>query len=169
MGPVPSDLVEFPVINYFKFRNKGNLSDTDLSQSFISRYERYYRKDPRSFFIENFKSKLHNINWSEDITRGPFFHSTAKLSTPYRPLSPILQRAKYRPVLNMITHQYQHKDFKGQDSKSVVCFIHGYAENTFIFHELSYFRLFSRIFNSNILTLELPYHFHRQPEDSPFS
>ncbi|MFX0207847.1 MAG: hypothetical protein ACFFDT_17800, partial [Candidatus Hodarchaeota archaeon] len=88
--------------------------------------------------------------------------------SPYRPLSPILQEPKYHPVLNIVTHQYRHKD-NDTDSKTVVLFIHGYAETTFFFHELSYFRILQRIFQSNILTLELPYHFHRQPKDSPFS
>ncbi|MFX0207848.1 MAG: hypothetical protein ACFFDT_17805, partial [Candidatus Hodarchaeota archaeon] len=65
MGPiVPSDLVEYPIINYYKFRNRGKVTDTDLSQSFISIYGRYYQKNPRNFFIESFKPKISEINWS---------------------------------------------------------------------------------------------------------
>ncbi len=143
--------------------------DIDLSQSFISIYRRYYQKNPRDFFIKNFKPKFHEIKWSQSISRGSFSHSAAKFSSPYQPLSPILQETKYHPVLKMITHQYRHKDFDGQNSKSVVLFIHGYAESTFFFHEISYFRILQNIFQSNILTFELPYHFHRQPNDSPFS
>ena len=161
--------MEYPIINYFKFRNSGKLTDTNIDKSFISKYGRYYRKDPRTFFIGDFKPKYHEIKWNKSISRGPFLHSISQIPSPYQPLSPILQKTKYDPVLNMITHQYRHRDFDDQNSKSVVLFIHGYAENTFTFHELSYFRLFHRIFNSNILTLELPYHFNRQPKDSPFS
>ena len=131
---------------------------------------RYYRKDPRKFFLENFKPKSYDIRWGKPFLRSSFFQSTGQLTSPYQPLSPILNETKYHPVLRMVTHQYQHKNLdEKEDKKSVVLHLHGYAENTFFFHELSYFRLFHRIFNSNILTLELPYHFHRQPKDSPFS
>ncbi|MFX1284152.1 MAG: hypothetical protein ACFFB5_10875 [Promethearchaeota archaeon] len=167
---VPSDLVEYPIISYFKFRNKGKLIDQELSHSFISTYGRFYRKDPRNFFIKDFKSSLHDIKWGKSISRGPFLHSIAKFRSPYHPLSPILKETKYHPVLNMITHQYRYKDSdEKEDKKSAVLHLHGYAENTFFFHELSYFRLFRHFFNCNIFTLELPYHFHRQPIDSPFS
>ncbi len=158
------------MINYFKYRNKGKLKDTALSQSLISPYTRFFRKNPRNFFIENFKKQPLNIKWGKPSTRGRFFRSTGQLTSPYQPLSPILEDTKYQPVLRMVTHKYQHKDFNGRNEpKSAILFIHGYAENTFFFHEISYFRIFYQIFKNNIFSLELPHHFSRQPRDSPFS
>ena len=167
---VPSDLLEYPIINYFKYRNKGKLSDEALSPTLISPYTRYYRKNPRVFFNKNFKKQLLDMKWSKPYVRGPFFRSTGQIISPYQPLSSILQESKYHPVLHLITHKYQHKDVDGKkDPHAAILFIHGYAENTFFFHENSYFRLFHRIFQSDIFSFELPYHFHRQPSDSPFS
>ncbi|UCE12645.1 MAG: hypothetical protein JSV04_10680, partial [Candidatus Heimdallarchaeota archaeon] len=64
-------------------------------------------------------------------------------------------------------HHYIQDGKEG--SRCVVLFIHGYAETTFFFHELSYFRLLRKILGADIFSLELPYHFKRQPTDSPFS
>jgi esterase/lipase len=164
---VPSDLVEYPIINYFKFRNKGKIRDEDLSHSFISLYTKYYRKDPRKFFLEKFKPKLIKVNWSKSVTCGKFIRSTGQTRSSYRPLSPLFQDQKYFPVSRMLTYRYTFDD--GKESTCAVLFIHGYAETTFFFHELSYFRIMRRIFKGDIFTLELPYHFHRQPTDSPFS
>jgi hypothetical protein len=164
---VPSDLVEYPIINYFKYRNRGKIIDKDLSQSFISVYTKYYRKDPRKIFLENFRSKLISIKWSKPVSRGKIIQSIGHTSSSYQPLSPVFQDHKYYPVSRIFTHRYTFDD--GKESTCAVLFIHGYAETTFFFHELSYFRIMRRNFKGDIFTLELPYHFHRQPTDSPFS
>ncbi|MFW9904756.1 MAG: hypothetical protein ACFFFH_10520 [Candidatus Thorarchaeota archaeon] len=164
---VPSDLVEYPIINYFKFRNRGKIIDKDLSHSLISVYTKYYRKDPRKFFLENFKLKTISIKWSKPIPHRKFVQSTGQTKSSYKPLSPLFQDHKYFPVSHMLTHRYTFDD--GQESTCAVLFIHGYAETTFFFHELSYFRIMRQIFKSDIFSMELPYHFHRQPTDSPFS
>ncbi|MFX1516466.1 MAG: hypothetical protein ACFFC6_09155 [Promethearchaeota archaeon] len=166
MPIVPSDLVEYPIINYFKYRNRGKIRDNELTQAFVSVYTQYYRKNPRNFFLENFNLQSININWSEPISRGKFQHSIGHTTSSYQPLSPLFQDDKYHPVSRMLTHRYTLKNDK---STNVVLFIHGYAETTFVFHELSYFRIMKRILQGDIFTLELPYHFHRQPTDSPFS
>ncbi|MFX1506266.1 MAG: hypothetical protein ACFFDC_09130 [Promethearchaeota archaeon] len=164
---VPSDLVEYLIINYFKFRNKGKIIDKDISYSFISTYNKYYRRDPRKFFLENFKPKSININWSKPISHGKFIQSIGQTISSYQPLSPLFQDRKYFPVSRLLTHHYSFDD--GKESTCAVLFIHGYAETTFFFHELSYFRIMRQIFKGEIFTLELPYHFNRQPIDSPFS
>lgn len=168
MGPfVPSDLIEYTIINYFKHRNKGDLIDIDLSSTMITNYMHYYRKDPRKFFIENLDKKL-DMKWSNPIPRGVFFRATGQTTSKFQPLSPILQDNKYDPVSHLLAHHYTNRDGK-KESRCAVLFIHGYAETTFFFHELSYFRFLQQIFEAEIFTLELPYHFHRQPTDSPFS
>ncbi|UCG01250.1 MAG: hypothetical protein JSW11_16740 [Candidatus Heimdallarchaeota archaeon] len=166
---VPSDLIEYPIINYFKYRNKGKIKDKDLSSSFISEYTQYYRKDPRDFFLENFKPKTFDIKWNNPVFRGKFHRSTGQLLSPFQPLSSILQEQKYYPNLNMVAHHYKSKNINSTNKQTVVLFIHGYAETTFIFHEVSYFKFFNKIFHSDVFALELPYHFNRQPKDSPFS
>lgn len=169
MGPlVPSDLVEYPIINYFKYRNKGKLEDKDLSPSLISVYTKYYLKDPRKFFLKDFKPQSINIEWSKPVPRSKFLRSTGQLTSPFQALSPILQDSKFGPVSRMLAHHYTD-EYGKKGSKCAVLFIHGYAETTFFFHELTYFRFLRRIFEGDIFTLELPYHFHRQPTDSPFS
>ena len=164
---VPSDLVEYPIINYFKFRNKGKIEDKDLSHSFISIYKKYFRKDPRRFFLEKFKLKPISLNWSKPVPRGKFIQYIGQTTSSYQPLSPLFQDHKYYPVSQMLTHRYAFDEEK--ESTCAVLFIHGYAETTFFFHELSYFRIMRQVFKGDIFTLELPYHFHRQPTDSPFS
>lgn len=166
MPIVPSDLVEYPIINYFKYRNRGKLRDQELIQSFLSVYTQYYRQNPRNFFLENFNCHSINIKWNKSIPRGKFLQSTGQTTSSYRPLTPLFQDNKYHPVSRMLTHHYTIEDAK---STSAVLFIHGYAETTFFFHELSYFRIMRRILQGDIFTLELPYHIHRQPTDSPFS
>ncbi|MFX0124445.1 MAG: hypothetical protein ACFFAE_12455 [Candidatus Hodarchaeota archaeon] len=163
---VPSDLVEYPIINYFKYRNKGKIKDKDLSSSLISAYTKYYRRDPRSFFLEKFKPYSIDIKWNRPVSLGKFLRFTGQLPSPFRPLSLILNEEKYHPNLRIITHHYK---IKNGANKSAILFIHGYAETTFSFHEMSYFRLFNQIFHTDIFALELPYHLHRQPNDSPFS
>jgi len=167
---VPTDLLEFPAINYFKYRNRGEVNDFNISKEFIKTYTPYYGKDPRKFFHLNSSSNIPETNWTKEKERGSFIHSTGYSQTLYKPLSPILQSKKFNPVLRMITQKYQPKNHNGKErNDTVVLFVHGFAENTFKLHEQSYFRIFSHIFKSDIIALELPYHFQRQPTDSPFS
>ncbi len=167
---VPSDLVEYPIINYLKYRNKGKIKDEDLSSSLISRYTQYYRRDPRDFFLEDFKADSFDIKWNKPVSVGRFLRFSGQIPSPFRPLSLILQQQKYHRNLRMIAYHYRvKKNRNSKNKKTVVLFIHGFAETTFSLHEMSYFRLFDQIFHSDIFAFELPYHFHRQPNDSPFS
>jgi pimeloyl-ACP methyl ester carboxylesterase len=167
---VPTDLLEIPAVNYFRYRNRGKVDDFNLSKKFIQTYMPFYGKDPRKFFLLNQSSVISKPTWTKETVRGPFLHSTGYTQTPYRPLSPILQEEKYSPVLHMVTQRYLSKNHNGKKRPdTVVLFVHGFAEESFKLQEQGYFRLFNHTFHSDIFALELPYHFHRQPSDSPFS
>jgi pimeloyl-ACP methyl ester carboxylesterase len=167
---VPTDLLEFPAINYFKYRNRGDIDDFDISSNVLQTYRPFYGRNPREFFHFNESPNFSKMIWTKKRKVGAFFHSTGLIRTSYEPLSPILHDKKYLPVFQLITQKYEKKTRNGnQKADNIVVFIHGYAEDSFKLHEQSYFRLFKYKFNSDILALELPYHFHRQPPDSPFS
>ncbi|MFX0085390.1 MAG: hypothetical protein ACFFAU_06925 [Candidatus Hodarchaeota archaeon] len=167
---VPTDLLEIPTINYFKYRNRGEIEDFNISKEIIQTYMSFYGKDPRKFFLINQLSIIPEITWTRERVRGPFLHSTGYTKTLYKPLSPILQGEKFNPVFYLITQRYLSKKFyRKKKPETVVLFIHGFAEESFKLQEQGYFRLFNHIFHSDIFALELPYHFHRQPSDSPFS
>ena len=109
------------------------------------------------------------INWSKFVKNTGIYYSTGIVSTNYRPLDEkILNHTKFEPLRNIKIHRYV-KNPSSESGKSVLLFIHGYAESRFIFHEQIYFRLIRERFKSDILAIELPYHHSRQPLDSPFS
>jgi pimeloyl-ACP methyl ester carboxylesterase len=131
---------------------------------------KYYNKDPRGFFLEKYQGKKNGFKWTKTVKRGAFYHSIGKKSTPFRPVKNVLlNHSKFNPNKRLVCHHYQYKNSKEEMSDTAVLFIHGYAESWFKLHEMWYFRLFSRIFYSNVYALELPYHLNRQPDDSPFS
>ncbi len=163
---VPSDLLEYPVINYFQYRNNGFLDDIKLTPKVVNAYLRFYKRDPRKLFTP--ASKPIKIQWSKAIERGSYHQSVGTLTSPYVPIvNEVFNNPKFDSVKKMITHKYKNK--KKKNSKTAVLFIHGYAESHFIFHEQFYFRLLNNQFNCNIYALELPYHLRRQTNDSPFS
>ncbi|MHA2224306.1 MAG: hypothetical protein ACXAC8_03840 [Candidatus Hodarchaeales archaeon] len=167
---VQSDLLEYPTITFFQYRNRGQIEDFKLSKFVLSSYTNFFRKNPRNFFLLDNSFAKKELKWKKAQRRGIFYRSTDFFKSPYRPLSPILREPKYQPVHSIITHRYQHKDRNGRGhSGTAILWLHGYAENNFILQELSYFRFFHQIFKSDIITLELPHHFQRQPKDSPFS
>jgi pimeloyl-ACP methyl ester carboxylesterase len=167
---VPTDLLEIPVINYFKYRNNGVFDDFDTVNDVIQTYLPSYGKNPREIFHFNESPNFSETIWTKKRKVGGFIHSTGLVKTSYKPMSPILRDKKYDPVFKLITQKYEKKIHNGAlKTENIVVFIHGYAEDTFKLHEQSYFRLFKYNFNSDVLALELPYHFHRQPSDSPFS
>jgi pimeloyl-ACP methyl ester carboxylesterase len=167
---VPTDLLEFPAINYFKYRNRGDIDDFEISNEVLDTYLSFYGRNPRDFFHFKDSPIFSETNWTKKRKVGTFIHSTGLVHTSYKPISPILHDKKYTPVFQLIMHKYEKKAFNGdQKADNVVVFVHGYAEESFRLHEQSYFRLFKHNFNSDVLALELPYHFHRQPPDSPFS
>jgi pimeloyl-ACP methyl ester carboxylesterase len=165
---VPSDLLEYPVINYFQYRNNGGfLDDIQLTPNVVNAYLRYYKKDPRTIFTPSSKKKF-SIRWSKAVERGLFLQSIGTLISPYVPIvNEAFKDSKFEPVKKMVIHRYKSK--KKENEKTAVLFIHGYAESHFIFHEQFYFRFLNNQFNCNIFALELPYHLHRQTYDSPFS
>ncbi len=164
---VPSDLLEYPVINYFQYRNNGYIEDFQPTQNLIQKYLPYYKKNPRTFFALD--TKIENtIIWKDSVKRGMFCESIGSAYSPYQPKSGVLfSDSKFDPIKQLIVHKYQRKNVKNQ--KTAFLFIHGYAESHFIFHEQFYFRLTYNQFKSDIYALELPYHHHRVPYDSPFS
>ena len=165
---VPSDLLEYPVINYFQYRNNGEfLEDIQLTSKIVKAYLRYYKKDPRKIFTPTSKKNL-NIRWSKAVEWGFFLQSIGTLVSPYVPIvNEAFKDFKFEPVKKMIIHKYKSK--KKVNENTAFLFIHGYAESHFIFHEQFYFRFLKNQFNCNIYALELPYHLHRQTHDSPFS
>jgi predicted esterase len=163
---VPSDLLEYPVINYFQYRNNGFLDDIQLTPRVVNAYLPFYKKDPRKIFTP--APKVLKIHWSKAKERGLFRESIGTLTSPYTPVvNDVFNEPKFDPVKNMIIHRYKRK--KKDNQKTAVLFIHGYAESHFIFHEQFYFRFLANQFKSNIFALELPYHLQRQPKKSPFS
>ncbi|MHA1973196.1 MAG: alpha/beta hydrolase [Candidatus Hodarchaeales archaeon] len=112
---------------------------------------------------------LKKFTWSRTDAINYFTRKTGQTKTPYKPLANgVLKNEKFTPCRTIRIHHYRHKKVKTRPG-SVVLFVHGYAENTFKFHELGYFSLLSYKFKSDIVALELPYHFERQPADSSFS
>jgi len=163
---VPSDLLEYPVINYFQYRNNGFLNDIELTPKVVKKYLSFYKKDPRKIFTP--ASKPIKIQWSKSIERGSYHQSIGTLNSPYIPIvNDVLNDLKFDSVKKMIIHCYKRK--KKVKENTAVLFIHGYAESHFIFHEQFYFRFLTNQFNCNIFALELPYHLRRQSNDSPFS
>ena len=163
---VPSDLLEYPVINYFQYRNDGFLEDIQLTPEIINSYLPYYNKDPRKIFTST--SIPLKIRWSKTIERSWFKESVGTVTSPYIPIiNDVLKSSKFNPIKKMIIHKYRNK--KKKQGRTAVLFCHGYAESHFIFHEQFYFRLLNNQFNCDIIALELPYHLQRQTNDSPFS
>ncbi len=163
---VPSDLLEYPVINYFQYRNNGYLEDLLLTDNLIQKYLYLHEKKPRSLFSLDSKAKR-RILWKKGVDRGLFCESIGSAYTPYKPISEaIFTDSKFDPIKQLVIHRYQKK---GKEHSTAFLFIHGYAESHFIFHEQMYFRLAYNQFKSDIFALELPYHHHRVPYDSPFS
>ncbi len=164
---VPSDLLEYPVISYFQYRNNGYLEDFLLNDSLIQEYLPFYKKNPRKIFtLKN--SNDREILWKDTVKRGLFHESIGSVYTPYQPISnEVFNDSKFDPLKQIIIHKYRKK--KSKPLKTAFLFIHGYAESHFIFHEQFYFRLIFNQFKSDIFALELPYHHHRVPYDSPFS
>ena len=165
---VPSDLLEYPIINYFLYRNNGGfLNDIHVTPEVVRAYLQYYKKDPRKIFTPQSKKAI-KMQWSSEIERGLFLQSIGTLTSPFVPIvDEVFKDSKFEPVKRMIIHRYKNK--KRAKEKTAVLFIHGYAESHFIFHEQFYFRFLNNQFNCNIFALELPYHLHRQTNDSPFS
>ncbi|MHA1450852.1 MAG: hypothetical protein ACTSP4_15705, partial [Candidatus Hodarchaeales archaeon] len=167
---VPTDLLEYPAITYFQHRNQGQLTDIDITKQLISRYMDYHGKNPRELFMKGYVYRSSVNHWSRPQRNSVFDHSISFSESVYRPIaSEVLSGSKYRPVLRTACHRYRHKKYRGKKPGSALVFIHGYAENRFLFHAHSYFRFFQKIFDCDIHALELPYHFRRQPADSPFS
>ncbi|PWI46741.1 hypothetical protein CEE45_15240 [Candidatus Heimdallarchaeota archaeon B3_Heim] len=165
---VPSDLLEYPVINYFQYRNNGYLEDFQLTNNLIQKYLPYHKKDPRLLFTLDPQIES-NIIWNDCVERGMFCESIGSAHSPYRPKSDaIFCDPKFDPLKQLIVHRYIRKNVT-KDHKNAFLFIHGYAESHFIFHEQFYFRLAYNQFKIDIYALELPYHHHRVPYDSPFS
>ncbi|MHA1226037.1 MAG: alpha/beta hydrolase [Candidatus Hodarchaeales archaeon] len=165
---VPTDLLEYPLINYFQYRNRGKLNDLALNKTLVEQYNAY-RSRPKEFFIKGMDLPLKKFKWSRTDAINYFTRKTGESETPYKPLvNGVLKNSKFYPCNFIRIHQYRHKKIKSRP-KSAVLFIHGFAENTFKFHELGYFSVLSRKFKSDIVALELPYHFDRQPTDSSFS
>ncbi|MHA2173986.1 MAG: alpha/beta fold hydrolase [Candidatus Hodarchaeales archaeon] len=164
---VPSDLLEYPVINYFRYRNNGSVTDIKITPKIAKKYLIHYKKDPR--LIYGIPKKKIKINWSKSVKNTGIYHSTGIASTTYRPLvSKVLKHTKFDPLSKIKLHKYV-KQPSGESGRTVLLFIHGYAESQFIFHEQIYFRLIRERFKSDIIAIELPYHHSRQPSDSPFS
>ncbi|MHA1976650.1 MAG: hypothetical protein ACW98F_17415 [Candidatus Hodarchaeales archaeon] len=165
---VPSDLLEYPVISYFQYRNNGYLDDFQLTEDLIQKYLKYQKGDPRSLYT--YDSKIKNpIIWKDSVKRGLFREAIGSAYSPYHPKSEaIFNDSKFDPIKQIVVHQYTKKR-STNDFKTAFLFIHGYAESRFIFHEHFYFRLIHNQFKSDIFALELPYHFSRVPYDSPFS
>ena len=165
---VPSDLLEYPVISYFQYRNNGYLDDFQLTDDLIQKYLDHHKKDPRLLFTLDSKIKS-TIIWKDSVKRGLFCEAIGSAYSPYRPKSDaIFSDSKFDPIKQLVVHRYKKKR-SSTDSKTAFLFIHGYAESHFIFHEQFYFRLIYNQFKSDIFALELPYHHHRVPYDSPFS
>ncbi|MHA2108222.1 MAG: hypothetical protein ACW99R_10990 [Candidatus Hodarchaeales archaeon] len=165
---VPSDLLEYPVISYFQYRNNGYLEDFEPTKELIQQYLPYQHKNPRLFFTLGSKGEK-DIIWKDSVGRGLFREAIGSAYSPYRPKSEaIFSNSKFDPLKQLVVHRYKKKR-KVNDSKTAFLFIHGYAESHFIFHEQFYFRLIYNQFKSDIFALELPYHHHRVPYDSPFS
>jgi len=165
---VPSDLLEYPIISYFQYRNQGHLDDIPLTDALIKKYSAY-RNKPRTFFTTN-NIILSELKCSSIDRRGVFHHRICHFPSFYTPLEPVSSESKFLPNSRVNIHQYIHKELLNKiQTKTAVLFIHGYAENTFKFHEYGYFPLFYRKFKADIYAIELPYHFNRQPDDSPFS
>jgi hypothetical protein len=164
---VPSDLLEYPTISYFQYRNDGQFQDIELTPEIISNYLNFYKKDPRKIF--NIPKERLEIHWTRKIKRGFFQHSIGSSVSTYEPLSEvILEDCKCQPIKNLYIHLY-NKNKSSVKNDVALLFIHGYAESHFIFHEQFYFRLFYEQFKTDVYALELPYHHKRQPSDSPFS
>ena len=165
---VPSDLIEYPVISYFQYRNQGDLDDIPLTSHLIKKYSKY-RSKPRTFFTYGKKIST-EIEYNSLDRRGVFHHRIYHIPTPYIPIDSILADPKFNQNLCINLHQYVHKNLLNKiQTNSALLFVHGWAENTFKFHEYGYFPLFYRKFKADIYTVELPYHFNRQPSGSPFS
>jgi hypothetical protein len=164
---VPTDLLEYPTISYFQYRNNGDFQDFQVSPKMIDKYLPYYKKNPREIFhISNDDLEIH---WTEKSKRGFFHHSIGSAISPYKPISPsILENCKCNPIRNLYVHRYLKND-RNIINSTALLFIHGYAESHFIFHEQFYFRMFYDKFKTDIYALELPYHHKREPKDSPFS
>lgn len=171
MSPAFTDLIEYPLIQFYSHRNQGEISDLNLSPSNLDKYMKYYLKDPRNLFLENLHPLTNGFNWTKEIPRGKFFHSIGTQKTPFKPiLKTVFKHEKFDPTLCMVTHLYRHKTISNmEEKKTALVYIHGFAESKFTLHEPTYFRLFHRVFECEIYALELPYHLHRQPLDSPFS
>ena len=162
-----TDLLEYPTIIYFQYRNNGYFQDFALTPQIIESYLQFYRKDPRKIF--NISKLALDLHWTKKIKRGFFHHSIGSALSPYEPISSsVLADGKYDSVKNLYVHCYQ-KNNNTVKNNTAFLFIHGYAESHFIFHEQFYFRMFYDQFKTDIYALELPYHHKRQPIDSPFS
>ncbi|MFX0171106.1 MAG: hypothetical protein ACFE9L_04230 [Candidatus Hodarchaeota archaeon] len=167
---MPSDLLDIPVICYFQHRNRGQLQDIEITSQMIQKYSKFYRKNPRRFFQINLSQNLLEITWTKARQKGSFLYSLGIKQTPYRAITPIIGETKHSPVHLMNIHKYKIRNKNEKErSDTATLFIHGYAENTVQWHEAIYFRFFRKFFRCDVFSLELPYHFNRQPSDSPFS
>lgn len=168
---VPSDLVEIPAISFFKYRNRGLTPDVTLTPSMIRLYFPYFKRNPRNFYKYNWKESDCQFNWTSEALRFPYRYSMGWKYSSYQPITPILTEKKFEPVKRIFLHKYLpwRRNKVRNSRKTILLSIHGYAENTFRYHEQSYFHIFRNVFDCDICALELPYHFQRQPHDSPFS
>ena len=98
---VPSDLLEYPVINYFQYRNDGILEDIPLTPKVIKAYLPYYKKDPRKIFTPApLPLKIH---FSKPIERSWLKECVGAATSPYVPIIPeVLKGEKFEPVRKMI-------------------------------------------------------------------
>ncbi len=171
---VPSDLVELTAINYFKHRNRGVTSDVTLTNKLIKSYLPFFKRDPRKFFLYDWNEPKGEFSWTSEVTKFPYRYSFGWIGTSYTPISPIFEDKRFNPVNWIFLHKYSpwktRLPFWKKKTTTALLSIHGYAETTFWYHEQSYFHIFKNVFDDcDIYTVELPYHFRRQPINSPFS
>ena len=112
----------------------------------IKSYLPFFKKDPRRFFLPDWKEGVRELSWTSNVLKFPYRYSFGWIETPYNPITPILNEEKFKPVNWIFLHKFTSWRKKyGKKQNTCLLSIHGYAEFTFRYHEQSYFHIFKNV------------------------